>query len=81
MRELSDYSQIIDNCTNAYYLLTKGTISKPNTLFSVVENMFYEAYQELNYDKEDIKSIIEDNTDDYENLKKELYDYFEIEYK
>ena len=79
MRELYDYSRVMDNCTKAYDLLTNGTISKPNTMFHVVENMFFENNPCMNWDKEDIKNIIEDNKNDYENLKKELFEYFEID--
>lgn len=49
MRELSDYSMVLDNCADAYYLLSNGKISKQNTKFFEVENIFNQEYIERRY--------------------------------
>lgn len=84
MRELSDYSMVIDNCTRAYDLLSDGAISKPNTMFYEVESIFNEKYvSKDSYDaygcKEDIEEILESN--DLDEIKNAIRDYFEISQK
>lgn len=81
MKELSDYSMIIDNCTRAYDLLSDGAISKPNTKFYEVENIFNEKYiSKDQYDvygcKEDIEEILE--SDDLDEIKYKIRDYFQF---
>ena len=44
MRELSDYSMVMDNCARAFYTMTNGRISKQNTKFFEVENIFNNLY-------------------------------------
>ncbi len=46
MRELSDFSMIIDNCTKIYSHVTGGNVSKPNTDVEVVINLADEYYYE-----------------------------------
>jgi hypothetical protein len=81
MRELSDYSMVIDNCERAYYEMTNGLISKANTLFSEVECVFNDKYVCKDvYDAygciDDIKEILKEN--DINELKKQIRDYFDI---
>lgn len=74
MRELSDYSMIMDNCTKAYMAMTNGTISKPNRLFREVESMFNGIFIPIKIVKEEIKEMVE-NSYDFEDLKFKLLDY------
>lgn len=81
MRELSDYSMVMDNCEKAYSEMTNGKISKANTLFSEVENIFNEKYRSVDmYDAygciDDIEEILK--IDNIEELKKQIRDYFGI---
>ena len=78
MRELSDYSMIIDNCTKAYMIMSDGMISKPHTCFFEVENIFDDRYIKKEYVKEEIEGMIEDSSD-FNELKKYLIEYFGIE--
>lgn len=80
MRELSDYSMVMDNCASAYDRMTNGLISKPNTLFSAVEEVFNDKYVcKDTFDAygciEDIEDILEE-TDDIEELKEQIRNYF-----
>ncbi|MGN1352249.1 MAG: hypothetical protein ACI4VE_05710 [Clostridia bacterium] len=82
MRELSDYSMVMDHCSSAYSVMTDGIISKPNTLFSAVEGIFNENYFNKNtYDAygciDDIKTILND-CDDINELKNQIREYFDI---
>ena len=49
MRELSDYSMVLDNCSDAYYAMTNGKISKQNTKFFEVENIFNNEFIDMKY--------------------------------
>ena len=77
-KELCDYSMIMDNCTSAYSEMTCGNVSKPNTHFCVVREIFFENFWHKSFVQDDVKTIL-DNIDDIEDLKKELKDYFELE--
>lgn len=82
MRELSDYSMIMDNCERAYYMMTNGLISKANTCFFEVENIFNKNFiyntEDLIYGYiEDFINIL-DNSETLEELKSELNKYFGI---
>ena len=54
MRELSDYSMVMNNCTRAYYTMTNGRISKPNTMFFEVKNIFNDLYTDTSIYYEDM---------------------------
>ena len=54
MRELSDYSMVMDNCAKAYYTMTNGRISKQNTMFFEVEGIFNDLYTDTSIYYEDI---------------------------
>lgn len=74
MRELSDYSMIMDNCTKAYMAMSDGMISKPNTCFFEVESIFDDRYIKKEYVKEEIEKIIKGSSN-FDELRKELKDY------
>lgn len=82
MRELSDYSMVMDHCSSAYSVMTDGIISKSNTLFSAVEGIFNENYFNKNtYDAygciDDIKTILND-CDNINELKNQIREYFDM---
>lgn len=54
MRELSDYSMVMDNCAKAYYTMTNGRISKQNTMFFEVESIFNDLYTDTSIYYEDM---------------------------
>lgn len=78
MRELSDYSMIIDNCTLAYSEMSAGNISKPNTKFFEVKALFDENFWNKGYVQDDIKDML-NQCEELNELKIALRDYFEIE--
>lgn len=76
MRELSDYSMVMDNCARAYSLMTKQRISKQNTMFFEVENIFNELYLDNNIVVDDIIEFLKE--EDINELKSDLINYFGI---
>ena len=76
MRELSDFSMVIDNCTSAYSLMTNQRISKPNTKFFEVEYIFYDLYLDRNAVIDDMIEILKEN--DINELKCQIKNYFGI---
>lgn len=76
MRELADYSMIMDNCTNAYDTMTDGMISIPNTKFYNVEEIFNEKYINKSAIVDDITCFLK--TDDIDELKHQIQNYFGI---
>lgn len=75
MRELSDYSMVMDNCAKAYCLMTKQNISKQNTMFFEVEGIFNNLYLDKDVVKEDLKEIMKlDN----EAMREAINEYFDI---
>ena len=76
MRELSDYSMVMDNCASAYHRMTNGRISKQNTKFFEVENIFEELFLDKEIVNCDMLEILKEN--DIEKLKSDLRNYFEI---
>jgi ribosomal protein S8 len=83
MRELSDYLMVIDNCERAYDTMTESTISKANTKFYEVEEIFNEKYfSTSSFDiygcKVDLEEIMND-CETLDELKREIRKYFEIE--
>lgn len=77
MRELSDYSMVLDNCAKAYYTMTDGVISKQNTKFFEVENIFNQNYTRTEYYDE----LEEENKQLEEKLNKILKFIKETSYK
>lgn len=76
MRELSDYSMVMDNCARAYCLMTHQRISKQNTMFSEVAGIFYDLFIDKDIVIDDMSEILKIN--DIDELKKEIRDYFDI---
>ena len=76
MRELSDYSMVMDNCARAYCLMTKQRISKQNTKFFEVENIFNELYLDNDIVVDDMIELLK--SEDLNELKQEIKDYFNI---
>lgn len=83
MRELFDYSMVMNNCERAYDLMTGGIISKASTKFKVVEEIFCDKYimkddhTIYGYDF-DLLDILDD-AETLEELKQNILDYFEID--
>ena len=75
-RELSDYSMILDHCAKAYATMTNGRISKQNTCFFEVENIFNELYLDRQIVALDMEEFLK--TDNLEELKQMIREYFNI---
>ena len=71
MRELSDYSMVLDNCAKAYYTMTDGMISKQNTNFFEVENIFNQNYTRTEY-YDELEEENKQLKDNWNNLKEFL---------
>ena len=76
MRELSDYSMVMDNCARAYCRMTKQRISKQNTMFFEVEGIFDELYLDKDIVVDDMVEILKENN--INELKKQIREYFDI---
>lgn len=76
MRELSDYSMVIDNCTLAYSTMTNQAISKPNTCFCEVDAIFDEKYIQKDTAATDLIENVITKDMNYEEIIKEIRDYF-----
>ena len=76
MRELSDYSMVMDNCARAYSTMTNGRISKQNTCFFEVENIFDELYSSTDIIVDDMMEILK--IEDINELKNAIKEYFNI---
>ena len=77
-KELYDFSMVMANCSKAYYEMTCGNISKPNTKFSEVLGVFEKKFWDVKYVKDDVKDMLKD-CKDYDELKQELIEYFDLE--
>lgn len=77
MRELADYSIVMDNCMKAYMEMTEQNISKPLTYFSEVLSVFHERYVSKAKLKDDLTDIIQECVD-YDELTAVLTDTFDL---
>lgn len=77
MRELADYSIVMDNCMKAYMEMTEQNISKPLTYFSEVLGVFHERYISKAEMKNDLTDIIQECVD-YDELIAVLTDTFDL---
>ena len=77
MRELADYSIVMDNCMKAYMEMTEQNISKPLTYFSEVLGVFHERYISKAEMKDDLTDIIQECVD-YDELIAVLTDTFDL---
>ena len=85
MRELADFSMVINNCELAYSTMTDQTISKCNTNFSNVQGIFYDLYTskyELSdFVDNDLEIILDDlifDKDVLEGIKEALREFFDL---
>jgi hypothetical protein len=60
-RELADYLMIMKHCAEIYSEVSRGRVSKPETLPSVVTGMYHEALNEAEDDA--IRSLVEELED------------------
>ncbi len=79
MRELSDYSMVMSNCALAYCEMTNQRISKQNTKFFEVRNIFYELFIEKQIAADDLVNTVLTKDMTYEEIIKEIKDYFGYE--
>lgn len=77
MRELSDYSLVMDNCARAYCLMTNQRISKQNTMFFEVENIFNELFIEKEICADDLINNVVKKNMSYEEIIEEIREYFD----
>ena len=77
MRELADYSIVMDNCMKAYMEMTEQNISKPLTYFSEVLGVFHERYISKAEMKDDLTAISQECVD-YDELIAVLTDTFDL---
>lgn len=76
MRELSDYSMMMNNCALAYSEMTNQKISKPNTKFFEVQNIFNDLFIEKQIAADDLVNNVLTKDMTYEEIIKEIKDYF-----
>lgn len=76
MKELSDYSMVMNNCACAYSTMTKQRISKQNTHFFEVEILFNELFLDKDMVRDDMIELLK--SDDLDELKQNIKDYFDI---
>ena len=80
MRELSDYSMVMDNCAKAYCLMTHQRISKQNTMFFEVESIFHDLFIDKEVCADDlINTVIKKDMsyDEIIQVIREYLDYYE----
>lgn len=77
MRELSDYSMVMDNCARAYCLMTHKRISKQNTMFFEVENIFNELFIDKELCADDLINTVITKDMTYDEIIKAIREYFD----
>ena len=77
MRELSDYSLVMDNCARAYCLMTNQRISKQNTMFFEVENIFNELFIDKELCADDLINTVITKDMTYDEIIKAIREYFD----
>ena len=77
MKELEDYSFILEQVPIVYHEITGGLLSKPKYPASVVLDEFNERFWDKKTIQEDISNMIK-KYNSLKELKKELKDYFEL---
>lgn len=77
MRELSDYSMVMDNCARAYCLMTHQRISKQNTMFFEVENIFNELFIDKELCADDLINTVITKDMTYDEIIKAIREYFD----
>ncbi len=79
MRELSDYSMVMDNCARAFVLMTNGAISKQNTMFFEVEGIFNNIFISKALAADDLINTCLTKDMSYEEIIAAIKDYFDYE--
>jgi len=80
MRELSDYSMVMDNCARAYCLMTHQRISKQNTMFFEVEGIFHDLFIDKEVCADDLINTVITKDMSYDEIIqaiREYLDYYE----
>lgn len=80
MRELSDYSMVMDNCAKAYCLMTHQRISKQNTMFFEVEGIFHDLFIDKEVCADDLTNTVIKKDMSYDEIIqaiREYLDYYE----
>lgn len=77
MRELSDYSMVMDNCARAFALMTNGAISKQNTMFFEVEGIFNSIFIEKELAADDLINTYLTKDMSYDEIIAAIKDYFD----
>ena len=80
MRELSDYSMVMDNCAKAYCLMTHQRISKQNTMFFEVEGIFNDLFIDKEVCADDLINTVITKDMCYDEIIqaiREYLDYYE----
>ena len=77
MKELADYSTIMDNCSKVYEMVTANTISKPYADFETVYHYFSEYYIHKEMAKEDLIECVLCKEMTYEEIIEAIEKYFE----
>lgn len=75
MRELSDYSMVMDNCARAYCLMTHQRISKQNTMFFEVENIFNDLFIDKELCADDLINTVITKDMSYDEIIKAIKEY------
>lgn len=84
LKELNDYSMVLNSLSSAYDLMTGGMISKPGTSMDVVEDIFHQNFLYVGDDSgiiwgdaEDLNGIMDD-AETLGELKAEIKEYFKL---
>ena len=75
MKELSDYSMVMDHCERAYSLMTNGMISYQNTMFYEVENIFNDIFVPKDLIADDLINTVITEDMSYKEIIKQIRDY------
>jgi hypothetical protein len=78
MRELSDYSFMLEQVPLVYCEVTNSRISKPNTYAFEVIGQFNELYDRKDWYEDDLKDILDEEKTTAEEKLQEIKDYFNL---
>ena len=77
MRELADYSNVMDNCTKVYDMVTANTISRPYADFETVYHYFTEYYIHKEMAKEDLIENVLCEEMTFQEIVEAIENYFD----
>lgn len=75
MRELSDYSMVMNNCALAYCAMTKQRISKQNTMFFEVEGIFNDLFIDKDIALDDLTNTVITKDMNYDEIIEAIKEY------